>query len=68
MVDKIRLGYHVTLTLPADVEQLIQQERQRQKQRTGYKPPRGIIISEAVRAHLSANGAKPKPSAKPKKS
>ena len=52
MVEKIRLGYHISVTLPADVEKLIQEERQRQKRETGYKPPRGIVISQAVRAHL----------------
>lgn len=63
MAEKSRLGYHVTLTLPADVEELIQKERQRQKQRTGYKPPRGIIISEAIRAHFGdTDGVKPKQS------
>ena len=51
MGDRIRIGHHVSLTLPADVEELIQRERQKQKHATGYKPPRGIIIAEAIRAH-----------------
>lgn len=63
MVDK-KLRF-VTLTLPADVEQLIQQQRTYEKQRTGYKPPRGIIIAEAVRAHFGGNnGVKAKSQAK----
>ena len=62
MVDKSRLGYQVTVLLPADVEELIQKERARQKQANGYKPPRGIIIAEAIRAYLGARAkVKPKP-------
>ena len=57
MGERIRIGHHVTLTLPADVEDLIQEQRQRLKQSTGYKPPRGIVIAEAIRAYYGHSAA-----------
>jgi hypothetical protein len=62
MKSGISMGHHVSLTLPPDVEKIIQEQRKRHKHQTGYKPPRGIIISEAVRGFYGADGNTATPS------
>jgi len=52
MTDKIA-GFHVTLNLPADAEEIIQEERKRRQNQTGYKSPRGVIVADALRFYKS---------------
>jgi hypothetical protein len=54
---RIAFGYHVTLTLAPDVEQIIQEQRKKYQEETGFKPPRGVIIGDAVRGFYGANTA-----------
>jgi hypothetical protein len=52
MTDKIA-GFHVTLNLPADAEEIIQEERKKRQNETGYKSPRGVIVADALRFYKS---------------
>lgn len=44
-----QFGFTVNVTLPPDVEEIIQEQRDKWDKREGHKPPRGTIIAEAVR-------------------
>jgi hypothetical protein len=47
----VKIGHRISLTLPPDVDDIIQRERQKLQNHAGYKPPRGVIIAEAIRAY-----------------